>query len=49
MEKLGENIKLERKRRKLITIQVAERAAIDRSTLYKIEKGNSSVSIDAYF
>ena len=49
MEKLGENIKLARKRRKLTTIQVAERAAIDRSTLYEIEKGSSSVSIGAYF
>lgn len=45
----GENIKLARKRRKLTTIQVAERAGIDRSTLYHIEKGNPSVSLGAYF
>ena len=46
---LGENIKLARKRRKLTTIQVAERAGIDRSTLYQIEKGNARVSLGAYF
>jgi transcriptional regulator with XRE-family HTH domain len=46
---LGENIKLARKRRNLTTIQVAERAGIDRSTLYQIEKGAYSVSIGAYF
>lgn len=49
LEQLGENIKLARKRRKLTTIQVAERAGIDRSTLYQIEKGNPSVSMGAYF
>ncbi|WP_445749410.1 helix-turn-helix domain-containing protein [Polaribacter sp.] len=49
MESLGENIKLARKRRKLTMVQVSERADIDRTTLYKIEKGNSKVSIGAYF
>ena len=49
LEQLGENIKLARKRRKLTTMQVAERADIDRSTLYEIEKGNPSVSMGAYF
>jgi len=49
LEQVGENIKLARKRRKYTTIQVAERAGIDRSTLYEIEKGNSSVSLGAYF
>lgn len=46
---LGENIKLARKRRRLTTIQVAERAGIDRTTLYQVEKGSPSVSIGAYF
>lgn len=46
---VGENIKLARKRRKFTTIQVSERAGIDRSTLYQIEKGNGSVSMAAYF
>lgn len=49
LEVLGENIKLARKRRKLTTIQVSERAGIDRTTLYHIEKGNPSVSLGAYF
>lgn len=49
LEKVGENIKLARKRRKLTSIQVAERAAINRSTLQQIEKGNPKVSIGAYF
>ncbi len=49
LAQMGENIKLARKRRKLTTLQVAERASIDRSTLYKIEKGTSSVSLGAYF
>lgn len=45
LEKLGENIKLVRRRRKLTTIQVA----INRSTLTQIEKGNPRVSKGAYF
>ena len=49
LEQLGENIKLARKRRKLTTTQVAERANIDRTTLYYIEQGKSSVSIGNYF
>ena len=49
MEQVGENIKLARKRRRLTTIQVSERAGIDRSTLYQIEKGKGSVSMAAYF
>jgi transcriptional regulator with XRE-family HTH domain len=49
LEQLGENIKLARKRRKLTTIQVAERAAIARTTLHQIEKGNPRVAIGAYF
>ena len=49
LNQLGENIKLARKRRKLTTAQVAERANIDRSTLYYIEQGKPSVSMGAYF
>jgi len=49
LEKVGENIKLARKRRKLTTIQVSERAGIDRTTLYLVEKGTPSVSMGAYF
>ena len=49
LEQMGENIKLARKRRKLTAIQVAERAGIARSTLYLVEKGDSSVALGAYF
>lgn len=49
LQQMGENLKLARKRRKLTTTQVAERAAINRSTLVEIEKGNPSVSMGAYF
>lgn len=49
LAQMGENIKLARKRRKLTTSQVAERAGIARSTLYLIEKGEPSVSMGAYF
>ena len=49
LEQMGENIKLARKRRKLTTEQVAERADIVRMTLYQIEKGNPGVAIGAYF
>jgi transcriptional regulator with XRE-family HTH domain len=49
LQQVGENIKLARKRRKLTSIQVAERAGINRSTLVEIEKGNPSVSMGAYF
>ena len=48
LEQMGENLKLARKRRKLTTIQVAERADIARSTLYLIEKGNPSVALGGY-
>ena len=46
---VGENLKLARKRRRLTAIQVAERAGINRTTLYQIEKGLPSVSMGAYF
>ncbi|MHC1707268.1 MAG: helix-turn-helix domain-containing protein [Bacteroidales bacterium] len=47
LEIFGENIKLARKRRKLTSIQLSERADISRNTLYLIEKGNPGVSIGA--
>src|SRR5690554_1583033 len=48
-EKIGENIKLARKRRKLTTEQVSERAGINRTTLYRIEKGDPKVAMGSYF
>ncbi len=46
---LGENIKLARKRRSLTMIQVSDRANISRVTLSKIEKGDPTVTLGAYF
>jgi len=49
LEQVGENIKLARKRRRFTMVQVAERAWIDRKTLYRIEKGDPGVTLGAYF
>jgi len=49
LEKVGENIKLARKRRQFTMIQVSERAGIDRKTLYRVEKGDPGVTLGAYF
>ncbi|CAM4056838.1 helix-turn-helix domain-containing protein [Gillisia hiemivivida] len=48
-DKIGENIKLARKRRKLTAEQVSERAGIHRATLHRVEKGDPAVSIGIYF
>lgn len=48
LDQLGENIKLARLRRKLSAHQVAERAGINRTTLWHIEKGAPQVAIGAY-
>jgi len=45
LEQMGERVRLARRRRKLTTTQVAERAEIGRNTLYLIEKGDPGVSI----
>ena len=45
---MGENIKLARLRRKLSVRQVAERANIGRTTLFRIENGSPNVSIGYY-
>ncbi|SNZ01734.1 helix-turn-helix domain-containing protein [Flagellimonas pacifica] len=48
-EQIGENIKLARKRRKLTTEQVSERAGVHRATLHRMEKGDPAVAIGLYF
>ena len=45
LEQLGENLRLARKRRRLTTGQVAERAGVSRSTLYHLEKGEANSSM----
>lgn len=48
LSQFGENIKLSRLRRKLSAGQVAERAGINRTTLWSIEKGAPQVALGAY-
>ena len=48
MEKVGEQIRMARLRRKRPVEMVAERADISRATLWKIEKGDPSVAIGSY-
>jgi len=48
LKKLGEDLKNARKRRRITTKLIAERASISRTTLIKIEKGDAGVSIGAY-
>lgn len=45
---MGEQIKLARLRRNLSTELVAERAGISRASLWKVEKGDPSVSMGIY-
>ncbi len=46
--KLGKDIVVARKKRRISTVSMAQRAFISRSTLTKIEKGDPTVSIGAY-
>jgi len=48
LKELGENIKLARLRRKLSTVQVAERAGISRATLWQVEKGAPTAAMGTY-
>lgn len=48
VKKLGEDLKNARKRRLITTKLAAERAGISRTTLVKIERGDTGVSIGAY-
>ena len=45
---LGESLRLARLRRRISTMQLAERAGISRPTLHKIEQGDPTVSLGAY-
>ena len=46
--KLGEDIRNARRRRRIQTQVMAERASITRSTLYKVERGDPGVSLGIY-
>ena len=46
--KLGEDIAVAHKKRRISTVSMAERAFISRGTLYKVERGHPSVSMGVY-
>ena len=46
--KLGRDIQGARLRRRIPVLLMSERAGISRTTLYKIERGDSGVSLGAY-
>jgi transcriptional regulator with XRE-family HTH domain len=48
LNNVGENIRLARLRRDLFAAQVAERAGISRTTLYKVESGDPGTAIGTY-
>jgi len=48
LRKLGENIRDARRRRRIPTALMAERAGISRTTLYQIERGYPGVSCGNY-
>lgn len=48
LQRMGENIRLARLRRKLSTVELSERAGISRTTLYLVEKGKPGVAMAIY-
>lgn len=46
--KLGADIAVARKKRRISTVSMAERAFISRATLYKVERGDPTVSMGIY-
>ena len=48
LNKVGEQIRLARLRRRLSVELIAERAGVSRTTVWKVEKGNPSVAIGIY-
>ena len=48
LAKLGEDIAIARKKRRISTVSMAERAFVSRGTLYKVERGDPSVSMGVY-
>lgn len=48
LRKVGGDIKLARRRRRIPVQLLAHRAGVARATLYKIEKGESGVAVGSY-
>ena len=48
LKKVGSDLRNARRRRRISTTTLAERARISRATLYRIEKGDAGVSVSSY-
>lgn len=48
LKKVGSDLRDARRRRRISTTTLAERARISRATLYRIEKGDAGVSASSY-
>lgn len=48
LKKLGNDLRDARRRRRISTATLAERARLSRSTLYRIEHGDGGVSMSSY-
>lgn len=48
MTALGSRLRLARLRRKLSTVQMAERMAVSRDTLHRLEKGDPAIALGTY-
>jgi len=48
LRKLGEDIAMARKKRRISTTSMAQRAFISRGTLHRLERGDPSVSMGVY-
>ena len=48
LSKLGQDLCVARKKRRISTISMAERAFVSRGTLYKLERGDPTVSMGIY-
>ncbi len=48
MAALGDRLRLARQRRRITTVQMAERMAISRDTLNRLEKGDAAIALGTY-
>lgn len=48
LRKLGSDIQNARRRRRISTMMMAERAGVSRTTLYKVERGDAGVAFGTY-
>lgn len=48
MAAFGDRLRLARQRRRITTVQMAERMAISRDTLNRLEKGDAAIALGTY-